>query len=92
MSEETQKKEGTEGINNEELGPLADDWFGKHHIITRIIAFVIIGVFVYVFMVPLPVEYAEIIMYGLVFVFIAITFGINSLKLIIELVKAWRGK
>jgi len=69
---------------------LPDDLISKHNIITRLIVFVIIGIFIYSFITPLPIGYAEIITYALIFALLIITFGLNSLKVIGNLIDKWK--
>ena len=86
----SEKLSPEESDDSEKLGPLTDDWIGRHNIITRLITIVVIFIFMFSFLKPLDTGYAEIAAYLLVLIFITVTFGINSLKLIIELVKAWK--
>lgn len=69
---------------------LPTDKFGKHNVFSRLLITAVIFVFIYVFTIPLTPEYAEIISYVLVIVFLAITFGINSLKILLEIIKVWK--
>lgn len=68
------------------------DSLDKHRVLTRLIIIVITCVFAYSFILPLGVEYVKIASYVIVTIFIATTFGINSLDKIIDLIKAMKGK
>lgn len=78
--------------NKESIEDKSVDFLDKHRIFTRLITLAIIGVFIYAFMLPLSVEYAEIVTYALVVVLIIITFGINALDKIADILKAFKGK
>lgn len=73
-----------------ETNGMAEDWINKHNVITRIIALVVVGVFIYAFMVPLPLGYVETVSYLLLFIMLIITFGLNSLKVIGNLIDKWK--
>lgn len=68
------------------------DVLDKHRFFTRLIALTIIGIFIYAFVLPLGIAYAEIATYALIAVLIIITFGINSLDKIADILKAFKGK
>ncbi len=68
------------------------DFLDKHRVFTRIIILTIIGIFIYSFVLPLGVGYAEIITCALIISLIIITFGINSLDKIASILKAFKGK
>lgn len=85
---------GNEIKDNEHLDSrgLPEDWIGQHNIGSRLMVISVIAAFLYTFFLPLPVGYAEIISYVVMFVFLIITFGINSLKHLVSIVKYWRQK
>jgi len=75
--------------NKSESG-LPDDLFGKHNVMTRLIGLVIVGIFVYAFIIPLPIEYAQLSGYLLMGALLVLTFGLNSLKVIGSLIEKWK--
>ena len=77
-------------ILDEDHDGVADDWFGKHKIFTRLMVFAISVVFVYAFVLPLPIAYAEMASYIMIFALMIITFGLNSLKIIGSLISKWK--
>jgi len=77
-------------MENNEQKPV--DILDKHRVLTRILSLIIAGVFIYSFVLPLDVAYAEIATYAIVVVLLIITFGINSLDKIAEILKAFKGK
>ena len=77
-------------ILDEQHDGVPDDWFGKHKIFTRLMVFAISTVFVYSFVLPLPIAYAEMASYIMIFALMVITFGLNSLKLIAVLIDKWK--
>ena len=68
------------------------DFIDKHRLFTRIITTVVIFVFIYSFMTPLSIEYAELSTYAIVIVLLIITFGLNALDKLAEILKAIKGK
>jgi hypothetical protein len=72
--------------------PSANDWFGHHNIFSRLIMLVFMGVFIYAFVAPLPFVYAEIAAWLLFCVFMLISIGINSLKIVANLITKIKGK
>jgi len=77
-------------MENNEQNPV--DILDKHRVLTRFLSLIIAGVFIYSFILPLDVAYAEIATYAIVVVLLIITFGINSLDKIAEILKAFKGK
>jgi len=77
-------------ILDEQHDGVPDDWFGKHKIFTRLMVFAISAVFVYSFVLPLPIAYAEMASYIMIFALMVITFGLNSLKIIGSLITKWK--
>ena len=69
---------------------LPNDTIARHNIITRLMALVVIFIFAYTFIKPLPIGYVEIITYAMVFIFLIITFGLNSLKVVGSLIDKWK--
>jgi len=67
------------------------DILDKHRVFTRLIVLVIIGIFVYAFVIPLGIGYVQIITYALIAALIIITFGINSLDKISDIIKSFKG-
>lgn len=70
----------------------ADDSLGKHNVFSRIMIVAVIGVFIYAFTAPLAIGYATTISWLFFAVFAAITFGINSLKIISEMISKIKGR
>ena len=68
------------------------DFIDRHRILSRLIVVSIIAVFIYSFMLPLDIRYAELTIYSTVAVLMVLTFGINVLDKIIEIVEALKGK
>lgn len=64
----------------------AKDWLGDHNVFSRLIILVIIGVFIYAFMVPLAPSYIEVLAWLLFSIFALITLGINSIKVIGDII------
>lgn len=71
---------------------LPDDALGRHKIFTRFMVLSITYVFLYSFIAPLPIAYAELSSYIMIFALMVITFGLNSLKLIGGLIDKWKRK
>lgn len=76
-------------IENDDL---PDDTLGRHKVFTRFMVISITFVFIYSFITPLPIEYAEISSYIMIFALMVITFGLNSLKLLGGLIDKWKRK
>lgn len=70
----------------------SSDWLGKHNVFTRAMIIVTIAVFIYAFWIPLGVEYVNVISWVFITIFMSMLFGINSLRLIIELVDKIKGR
>jgi len=89
MSEETNNLDDNEILDEKHDG-IPDDWFGKHKVFTRLMVFAISVVFVYAFVLPLPIAYAETASYIMIFALMIITFGLNSLKIIGSIITKWK--
>ena len=76
----------------EEVVPKANDWFADHNVSSRLIILVFLAIFVYSFVAPLPFVYAELSAWLLFIVFTLISVGINSLKIVSELILKLKGK
>jgi len=72
--------------------PKTDDWFGRHNFMSRLIMLVFIGIFIYAFIAPLPLPYAEMTAYLLMGVFALISVGINSIKTVGDVIIKIRDK
>ncbi len=70
----------------------ADDWISKHNFISRLMTLVVIGLLIYAFVIPLAPEYVKIISYMFAGMFILISVGINSLKLVLKTIEKIKGK
>jgi len=90
MSEKETNNLDDNEILDEEHDGIPDDWFGRHKVFTRLMVFAISAVFVYSFVLPLPIAYAETASYIMIFALMIITFGLNSLKIIGNLIAKWK--
>lgn len=80
-----------EMANDKSVYQKADDWFGEHNVFSRLIILSAIFVLVYAFIAG-NVALAEIAALLIIGIFVLVSVGINSLKIVAEVIVKIRGK